>query len=150
LGSGGKRERGERAGGKGGSVEEYGNAKLRLDAFGKGDEILARSTGGMDYMTLSVLVVSPRYQRRGIGAMLFEDGLKIADAAGFQLVLGASDQGVGLYKKYGRVEVEIMHLDLREYEGGEGLGVTTKVFLHRPGLSSESTKNLHQKNLQSE
>jgi ribosomal protein S18 acetylase RimI-like enzyme len=121
--------------------EEHGNAKLREYAFGKGDEIMARSTQGKDYMTLFVLVVSPKYQRRGIGTMLFEDGLKIADEAGLQIVLGASDQGVNLYKKYCCVEVEIMDLNLWEYKGGEGLGVTRIFFLHRLAVSSGSAIN---------
>lgn len=121
---------------------ENGNAKLREHAFGKGEMIMARSTQGKDYMTLFVLVVSPKYQRRGIGTMLFEDGLKVADDAGLQVVLGASDQGIGLYKKYGCVEVEVLDLKLWEYEGGQGFGVTTHVFLHRLAVSQESEKKL--------
>ena len=122
--------------------KEYGNAKLRGEAFGKGDEILARATQGKDYMTLFVLVVLPKYQRKGIGAMLFEHGLKVADEAGLQVVLGASDQGIGLYKKYGCVEVERMHLKLWEYAGGEGLGVTTHIFLRRPAALAAASKTL--------
>lgn len=64
--------------------------------------------------------------------MLFEDGLRRADEAGLQVVLGASDMGIGLYRKYGCVDVEVMILNLWEYEGGEGMGVERWVFCHRP------------------
>ncbi|KAG0652075.1 hypothetical protein D0Z07_1173 [Hyphodiscus hymeniophilus] len=112
----------------------HGNRKLWADAFIVGDEHQARSTGGKDYLKLSTLVVSPDYQRRGIGALLIEDGLKVADEAGLQAVLGASDQGIGLYKKHGFGEDVVVDLKLWEYEGGEGLGVTRHVYMHRPAV----------------
>ncbi|KAE8443885.1 hypothetical protein EG329_001294 [Mollisiaceae sp. DMI_Dod_QoI] len=114
-------------------VEEgHGNPKIREDVLGGISKILASYTKGKDYVILQLLVVRPGYQRRGIGAMLFEDGLKVADQAGLQVVLGASDQGVGLYKKHGCIERGIMRTNLWEYEGGEGLGVATHSMLHRP------------------
>jgi ribosomal protein S18 acetylase RimI-like enzyme len=114
---------------------KHGSQRLRDDAFVKGDEHQARMSEGRDYVKLSTLTVFPQYQRRGIGAILFEEGLKVADEAGLQTILGASDQGIGLYKKYGCVECVVLDLKLWEYEGGEGLGVTRHVFLHRPALS---------------
>jgi GNAT superfamily N-acetyltransferase len=115
--------------------EEHGNAKFREEVFGKGHQILARVSGGQDYMSLSVMVVLPKYQRKGIGRMLFEDGIRIADEAGLQLIIGASDQGIGLYKRYDCVEAETMHIKVWEYEGGEGLGVTKHFMMHRPAKS---------------
>jgi ribosomal protein S18 acetylase RimI-like enzyme len=78
--------------------------------------------------------VSPDYQRRGIGKMLMEDGLKEADKLGLQTVLGASKQGLGLYKKYGFTEFETMEIKLWEYEGGQGMGTDRHVVMHRPML----------------
>jgi hypothetical protein len=54
--------------------------------------------------------------------------------------VGASDQGLGLYKKYGCVEVDVMKTNLWEYYGGEGLGVITHVMLHRPASSRDSAQ----------
>lgn len=85
-------------------------------------------------LALCSLVVSPNYQRRGIGAKLFEDGLKSADEAGLQVILGASQEGSGLYKKYGCIEHEITSFNLWEYEGGEGLEVHTNAWLSRPAI----------------
>jgi N-acetylglutamate synthase-like GNAT family acetyltransferase len=76
-------------------------------------------------------VVSPKWQRRGIGKMLLENGLKEADELGLQSVLGASKSGKGLYKKYGFVEFEIMEIKLWEYEGGEGMSLDHQVVMHR-------------------
>jgi predicted N-acetyltransferase YhbS len=92
-------------------------------------------------LDLTSLVVSPKYQRQGIGAMLFEEGLKRADEAGLQVVLGASPDGLGLYKRYGFVEFEVMDFKLWEYEGGAGLGVHTNVMMHRPAVSQEGSRS---------
>ena len=112
----------------------HGNGKLWEDMFVKGDEYQARLANGRDYMKLSTLAVLPQYQRRGIGVMLLEDGLKRADEAGLQTVLGASPAGLGLYKKYSFVEQIVMDLNLWEYDGGAGLGVCRTVFLVRPAV----------------
>jgi ribosomal protein S18 acetylase RimI-like enzyme len=76
--------------------------------------------------------VSPECQRQGIGSILLEDGLKEADELGLQSVLGASTEGLGLYKKHGFVEFKQMSLNLWEYEGGEGMGVVDHCIMHRP------------------
>lgn len=69
--------------------------------------------------------------------MLFEDGLKRADESGLQVVLGASEQGLGLYRRYGCVDVAVMDLKLWEYEGGEGLGLTRWVYMRRAPVKRE-------------
>lgn len=112
--------------------EGRGNGKLRRDIFAKVDELQAKATKGMDYMTLNMLVVSPKCQRMGIGKKLFEEGIEIANRSSLQVVLWASVQGAGLYKKYGCVEVEILDFDLSEYKGGDGMGSFRSAILHRP------------------
>ena len=89
---------------------------------------------------LSTLVIAPDCQRRGIGSLLLEDGLKFADSRGLQCVLGASPEGLGLYKKYGFVVVEELSSNLWEYKGGEGFGVIKLCVMHRPAKASESIK----------
>jgi GNAT superfamily N-acetyltransferase len=120
--------------------EGFGSAKLREHVDGAMEKILARVTEGYDYLLCTLLIVAPDFQRRGIGAMLFQDGLKVADEAGLQVILGASTQGVGLYKKCGCDEVGAVHTNLWEFEGGEGMGVNTNVVLHRPAVSGRGAK----------
>lgn len=88
-------------------------------------------------LELRNLVVAPKYQRRGIGARLLEDGLREADARGIQAVLAASPDGLGLYKKHGFVVFEALSFNLWEYEGGEGMGVAEHYIMHRPAATSE-------------
>ncbi len=85
---------------------------------------------------LNTLVVHPEYQRRGIGKMLLEDGLKEADRLGIQAVLGASKQGLGLYRKCGFTDFETMEIDLWKYDGGEGMGTDRHVVMHRPAQNT--------------
>lgn len=73
--------------------------------------------------------------------MLLEDGLREADAQGLQAVLGASPDGIGLYRKYGFVDFEVTDFNLWEYEGGEGMGVNRHVIMHRPATSSQNTSD---------
>ncbi|KAK6607985.1 GNAT family acetyltransferase [Botrytis cinerea] len=81
---------------------------------------------------LNILVIHPSYQRRGIGTLLLEQGLKLADEKSLQVVLGASPWGIGLYRKYGFVDVHCMDIELDRYEGGEGMGSTRHVIMRRP------------------
>jgi hypothetical protein len=68
--------------------------------------------------------------------LLLEDGLREADDAGLQCVLGASLEGLGLYRKHGFVEFEKITLNLWEYEGGKGMGVVEHYIMHRPAKCS--------------
>lgn len=128
-------------------VGTVGNEKLSNDLFVPGDGYMAVSCHGGAYhsmyscllqkykLTISelfILVVSPECQRQGIGTILLEDGLKEADELGLQCVLGASPEGLGLYKKHGFSEFKNMSLNLWEYEGGEGMGVVDHCIMHRP------------------
>lgn len=86
-------------------------------------------------LELFTLVVDRKYHRKGIGSLLLKDGLKEADEAGLQCVLGASPEGLSLYKKHGFVEVKQMSLDLSHYEGGEGRGAVRHSILYRPSMN---------------
>lgn len=70
-------------------------------------------------------------QRQGIGSLLLKEGLDEADQAGLQCVLGASPEGLSLYKKYGFAEFQDMSLDLKDYEGGQGMGFVHHCIMHR-------------------
>lgn len=78
--------------------------------------------------------MSPKYQRQGIGGILLRDFLNEADRTGLQAILGASDDGLGLYLKNGFTEFEVMKLKLWEYERGEGMGIARHAIMHRPAV----------------
>jgi GNAT superfamily N-acetyltransferase len=91
-------------------------------------------------LELFTLVVSPNYQRRGIGSLLFKDFVHEADEAGLQAILGASPVGIGLYRKYGFVDFRVMNFKLWEYDGGKGMGIARHVIMHRPAVTKGSSK----------
>ncbi|TAQ89382.1 hypothetical protein B7494_g2266 [Chlorociboria aeruginascens] len=114
------REKTEEGGGKEKKQYSWGigaNVKLCEDVFLKADEDMERAIEGKDYMKCWSLMVSRNYQRRGIGTLLLEDGLKEADADNLPMVLGASPGGIELYRKYGFRDFEVMDTKLWEYEG---------------------------------
>jgi len=59
---------------------------------------------------LHVLVVHPRFQRKGVGATLLDWGLEKARARGEKVYLEATNFGEGLYLKKGFKEVGFMIL----------------------------------------
>ena len=72
--------------------------------------------------------------------MLFKDFVYEADEAGLQAILGASPDGIGLYRKYGFVDFEVTDFKLWEYDGGEGMGIARHVIMHRPAVTKGSLK----------
>jgi len=71
--------------------------------------------GGRPYVLLSILVVSPEHQRRGLGAKMLQVGLEKADEMGVEAYLESSPKGKGLYAKYGFEAKGEMKFDAREY-----------------------------------
>ncbi|KAG4033875.1 hypothetical protein MFRU_004g03730 [Monilinia fructicola] len=117
------------------------NAQLCEDVFVRGDEYISEACGDRPWLKLNILVVHPKYQRLGIGTRLLEQGIQFADAKGLQTVLGASPWGIGLYRKYGFVDVHVMDIRLDEYEGGEGMGRTSHVIMRRQSRVEVEEKN---------
>ncbi|TVY32546.1 hypothetical protein LOCC1_G008771 [Lachnellula occidentalis] len=93
------------------------NVRFCEDTLVWADEEMMKSCAGGDYAKLYVLVISPEYQRQGIGSLLLAEGLKEVDALGLQCVLGASPEGEELYKRFGFEEVAAKELKSWEYEG---------------------------------
>ncbi|KAF7889913.1 uncharacterized protein EAF02_002328 [Botrytis sinoallii] len=75
------------------------NVQLCEDVFVRGAEYMLRACGGEKWLKLNILVIHPSHQRRGIGTLLLEQGLKLADEKSLQVLLGASPWGIGLYRK---------------------------------------------------
>ncbi|KAI9875480.1 MAG: hypothetical protein M1830_008422 [Pleopsidium flavum] len=75
---------------------------------------------GKPYFLMDILVTRPTYGGRGIGSELLRWGLKQADEKGFECWIDASAMGLGLYKKFGWVEVDRVEFGLEKYGGKEG------------------------------
>lgn len=63
------------------------------------------------------LAVRLEYQRMGIGALLVAHGLELVDKHNVKTYVQASPAGLGLYLKYGWIEVEELIFDLSPYGG---------------------------------
>jgi GNAT superfamily N-acetyltransferase len=79
---------------------------------------------------VNILAVRPEYQRKGLGAMLLEDGLALADRDGCKTYIEASAKGLGLYLKYGWKEIDEVKVDTRPY-GGHRIE-STKCMMREP------------------
>lgn len=84
---------------------------------------------------LQILVTVPEFQGRGVGTLLLQEGLRMADQAGLPAWLEASAKGRRLYRKLGFNDVEDIVIDLSEY-GGEG--IETTVCMLRPVRAESS------------
>ncbi|KAI4731931.1 acyl-CoA N-acyltransferase [Aureobasidium sp. EXF-10728] len=71
--------------------------------------------GLQPYMYLKVLAIDPAYQRRGVGSLLLDEGLQIADRCGVQAYLEATKAGRPLYARYGFEDREYMDFDVVKY-----------------------------------
>jgi GNAT superfamily N-acetyltransferase len=81
-------------------------------------------------LVVNILAVRPEYQRKGLGGLLLEHGLALADRDGARTYIEASKKGFPLYKKYGWKEFDEVVVDTRPY-GGLGLEVT-KLMMREP------------------
>ncbi|KAI9675729.1 MAG: hypothetical protein M1817_001096 [Caeruleum heppii] len=63
-----------------------------------------------EFWHLMILGVSPTHQRRGVGGMLVDQGLALAQEEGVPAVLEATSVGRGLYKKKGFREYSWMRV----------------------------------------
>ncbi|KAL8807160.1 MAG: hypothetical protein Q9182_000842 [Xanthomendoza sp. 2 TL-2023] len=107
------------------NVELYEHFFHRLDTLRK-----KYCRDGKDYF-LHLLVVSPPYQRKGLGTMLIREGLMAADRDHAKTYIEASPMGLGLYKKFGWKEVDDIIIDMRPH-GGAGMA-SEKCLMREPG-----------------
>ena len=72
------------------------------------------------YVLMANLVVSPRWQRMGIGKALLEWGVHRADELRLERWIDASPHGIGLYRRFGWQEVETLEFGLAKGGGAAG------------------------------
>jgi GNAT superfamily N-acetyltransferase len=102
-------------GGRDDMFSEGANVEAMKAFFSELVEKRRERFGGEPYVLLSILVVHPDHQRRGLGAMQLKYGLEKADKLGVQAYLESSPKGKGLYAKYGFKEEGTMKFDAREW-----------------------------------
>lgn len=83
---------------------------------------------------LDYLSTAPAYQRRGIGALMLQSGLRVADAHGLKTIVTASPAGLKLYLNHGFELLETVSVDYSKYGGTEN---TDNHFMVRQPLSAQ-------------
>ncbi|KAL9597559.1 MAG: hypothetical protein Q9219_005061 [cf. Caloplaca sp. 3 TL-2023] len=83
-----------------------------------------------DYF-LHILIVSPDYQRRGLGSMLIREGLAAADRDNAKAYIEASPKGLQLYLRHGWKVVDRVEVDMTPHRG-KGVAVEELLF-REPG-----------------
>lgn len=106
---------------------EGANVEAMKAFFGELAQGRRERFGGDPYMLLSILVVDPEHQRRGLGAMQLQEGLERADQLGVPAYLESSPKGKGLYAKYGFEEKGVMAFDARDFGRAENVPHTLMV-----------------------
>ena len=81
---------------------------------------------------MEILAVHPKYQRRGLGSQMLEPILALANKEGRKVYIEASKKGVGLFRRYGWVNVDTLLLDTRPY-GGKTIE-ETEFMIRDPGI----------------
>jgi len=82
-------------------------------------------------LDLSALITDPKHQRRGAGSMLIKWGTDIADAAGIECCLEATETGRPLYERHGFEVARELPVEAEKY-GVENID-TFVVSTHRKG-----------------
>ncbi|KAL8789430.1 MAG: hypothetical protein Q9213_001187 [Squamulea squamosa] len=107
------------------------NEELYEQFFGRIDTLRQKYLDEEKEYFLHILIVSPEYQRKGLGTMLIREGLAAADRDNARTYIEASPKGLGLYKKHGWKEVDEIVMDMRPH-GGTGMA-TEKCLIREPG-----------------
>ncbi|KAJ5177559.1 Acyl-CoA N-acyltransferase [Penicillium coprophilum] len=96
---------------KGGEMMRYRSAPL--------EEADARIMPGGPFLTLDYLTTDPSFWRRGIGRMLVQSGLQIADQQGMKTYVMSEPAALKLYLSLGFQLVDTVSVDYSQYGGTE-------------------------------
>ncbi|KAK2002498.1 acetyltransferase [Colletotrichum falcatum] len=79
------------------------------------------------YINLDYLAVHPENKGKGVATALVENGIRLAEKMGVDILLSAFDAGLGVYKRLGFKEIHRGYQDNTKY-GGEGYWVTIMTY----------------------
>lgn len=102
------------------SYREGTNVGLYNRFFAELDATRTKHCDGEKDYFLHILVVSPEHQRRGLGTMLIEEGLRNADKDSARAYVEASAKGLQLYKRHGWRKIDFIEIDMTAH-GGNGI-----------------------------
>ncbi|KAB8262343.1 acyl-CoA N-acyltransferase [Aspergillus pseudonomiae] len=77
------------------------NAELCTQYFGGNENQRRNLMQGRKHYYLDMLCTDPQHQRRGAASLLVQWGCDLADRNGAAIYIASSDQGIGLYRKFG-------------------------------------------------
>lgn len=89
---------------------------------------------------LNLLAVSPKFQRRGVGALLVQYGLDIADRDGIESYLESTKPGYNLYKRSGFEDHSMINLEIGKWTDVEGEILPFPVMI-RPAQGKGNLRN---------
>ncbi|KAJ5199672.1 Acyl-CoA N-acyltransferase [Penicillium cf. griseofulvum] len=112
---------------KGGEMMRYRSRPL--------EEADARIMPGGPFLTLDYLTTDPSFWRRGIGRMLVQSGLQIADQQGIKTYVMSEPAALKLYLSLGFQLVDTVSVDYSQYGGTEPV---VMYFLVREPYQAES------------
>ena len=87
---------------------------------------------GKKHALMATLVVSPEYQRCGIGKALLEWGLRKCDEENLECWIDATKEGKGLYLQHGWEEVGELEIDLKRWGDSNGGLMWTANMIRKP------------------
>ncbi|KAI4738525.1 hypothetical protein E4T50_11012 [Aureobasidium sp. EXF-12298] len=94
----------------------------------KSDEFAKENFVGRPHAYLTYLITHPEHRKRGAAHMLVEKGTQLADKAGLDMYLQASQMGIPVYKKFGFEVQKVQAVDLSQYGVDEG---DTRTYMKR-------------------
>ncbi|KAK0334469.1 hypothetical protein LTR91_007241 [Friedmanniomyces endolithicus] len=92
-----------------------GNWEIRRFFVLEWEQWTRETFAGKPYIELHLLVVHPKFHRRGAGTKLLSWGCDQADKHGVAMCLESTPAGMELYKRFGFREVRTLKADMRQF-----------------------------------
>ncbi|GCB24093.1 hypothetical protein AAWM_06978 [Aspergillus awamori] len=115
-------------------MKSDGLLEFRGDPLEKVEERVLRDVvGGEEVLTLEYLTTHPDYWRQGVGSMLVQSGVRVADQYGMKTYVMSEPAGLKVYLNHGFEVVDEITVEYAQFGGTEP---TTHYFLLTPSAIS--------------